>query len=369
MNISMVRSRFRKFANTKLYGSVIRLSGGNLPTSHPVGAYIASQGSTMSKSSMETRLAAALCVMEEKMQLKYVSDEKSRFYHAQVWQVHWAEITRDWMFRLCDLLGEVGYAVSTRKMTLTAVTQVLAECRITGMMSSEAYFRATENLPKIRGTSVPRGRAVSPDEITAMYRVFDQDPKPARGIRDAAVFALGLVCGLRGGEVVRLEMSDYSRLDGTLLIHGKGNKVEHVPIMGFAQARLEDWLDVRGPTPGGVFTRLDAAGNIMMLDRKTGMRRLVAIKGRNFANRMLAYRTQEAGLLEPLKFHDLRRTTGTAITDVSSLKVAQSLLRHADIKTTARYQMLDQHELRDAMSERDRMLKDVLNGSGRKSSR
>lgn len=369
MNISIVPARFRKSVNTQLPASVISLSGSDLPTNHPVGAYIARQETEMSKSSMLNRLAAALCVMEEKKMLRDVGIEKSRFYHEQVRQVHWAETTRDWMFGLCELLREVGYAVSTRKMTLAAVRGVLTECRVRGMMSAESYFQATENLPKIKGTSVPTGRAVGPDEITAMYRVFDQDPKPARGIRDAAVFTLGLVCGLRGCELVRLTMTDYSRLDGTLLIHGKGNKVEYVPILGIAQARLEDWLEVRGPIPGGVFTRLDAAGNVTMLDRKTGKRRLVALKGRNFANRMLTYRILEAGLSEPFKFHDLRRTTSTAITDVSNLKVAQKLLRHADIKTTARYQMFDQLELRDAMSERDRMLSELLNGSGRNGSK
>lgn len=184
MNIRIIPARFRNSVKKQFPARIIDLSGSDLPTNHPVGAYIAGQEARSSKSSMLNRLAAALCAMEESVKLVEVSDEASLFYHQQVLRVNWGETTREWMLGLCHRLNEVGYAVSTRKMTITAVRGVLAECRMSGLMSAEAYFRATENLPRIRGTSVPKGRAVGPGEITKMFHVFDQDPKPARGIRD-----------------------------------------------------------------------------------------------------------------------------------------------------------------------------------------
>lgn len=80
---------------------------------------------------------------------------------------------------------------------------------------------------------------------------YDPFGRP-RGIRDAAIFSLGLVCGLRACEVVRLTTSDYSKLSGTALIHGKGNEVAYVPILGIAQERLEDWGSYFVATPASL---------------------------------------------------------------------------------------------------------------------
>lgn len=324
MNISIVPVKFRRDKNAQLPAPILDLTGKGLPTEHPVGAYIATQEARSSKLSMLDRLAAALCATNERERLKDVGFDTASYYREQVWRVNWAETSSEWMLALCHWLHEVGYSVSTRRMTLSAVNGVLTACRVKGLMSWEEYFKATDNLPKIRGNSIPSGREVRPDEIAAMYHVFNEDPKHARGLRDAAIFSLGLYCALRGCEVIRLTTSDYSEPTETLLVHGKGNKGAEVPIMGLGKADLDAWLDVRGPTPGGIFTQLDAAGNVMILDRKTGKRRLKPLRRPDAINRMLRHRIAEAGLIEPFTFHDLRRTASTDLSRTQDLRLHKS---------------------------------------------
>jgi site-specific recombinase XerC len=79
------------------------------------------------------------------------------------------------------------------------------------------------------------------------------DRRTATGARDAALLELLYGCGLRRAEVVALDLADYDHADGSLRVRGKGNKERRAYLAAGAQAALDDWLQLRGDTPGPLF--------------------------------------------------------------------------------------------------------------------
>src|SRR5205823_8270514 len=92
-----------------------------------------------------------------------------------------------------------------------------------GQMTAEDYHR-TVNVPVVKATTLPRGRALTRRELRALFRVCQHDPRPS-GARDAALLAFLYGAGLRRSEVVGLDLADYDPETGALTIRGaKGRR-------------------------------------------------------------------------------------------------------------------------------------------------
>jgi len=91
---------------------------------------------------------------------------------------------------------------------LAAVRGVLRECFYLGLMTADERERAS-NLPAVRSSTLPRGRALPNPEIRAMFLSYLADHRP-EGRRDAALFAALYSAGLRRAEVVALALTDYT---------------------------------------------------------------------------------------------------------------------------------------------------------------
>ena len=69
-------------------------------------------------------------------------------------------------------------------------------------------------------------------------------------MRDAAILAVLYGCGLRRGELVRLDVEDVDLDDGSILVEGKRRKQRTVYLTESGAAYIRRWLDVRGDTDG-----------------------------------------------------------------------------------------------------------------------
>lgn len=69
---------------------------------------------------------------------------------------------------------------------------------------------------------------LTPTQVQAL--IGGCDPDRAVGRRDLAVIACLLRLGLRCGEVASLSLDDLHWTDGTLTVHGKGNRVDLLPL-------------------------------------------------------------------------------------------------------------------------------------------
>jgi integrase/recombinase XerC len=154
--------------------------------------------------------------------------------------------------------------------------------------------------------------------------------KTAKGRRDLAIVRLLHDQGLRRAEVTALDLADVDMAAGRLMVTGKG-KGERSPmtINRPTTVALSRWLDDRGVEPGPLFVRLDRArpaGGLARLDGDA-LHLVVGALGR------------KAGLSREVKPHGLRHEAITRVLHLTNgnIDAAQKFGRHADPKTTQRY--------------------------------
>lgn len=228
------------------------------------------------------------------------------------------------------------YNAATANKMLCALRGVLKSAWRLQQMTAEDYTRARDIAP-IKGTRLPRGRALTPGEIAALLNVCAQDASAA-GARDAALIAVMRVCGPRRAEIASLELADYDPTAGTIRILGKGNKERSAPITQGAADALQDWLTVRGTHPGALFHPITKAGEVQ--------RRHMTAQA---VYDVLAKRATAAGITN-LSPHDMRRTFVSDLLDAGAdIATVQQLAGHANVQTTARYDRRGEHAKRKAV--------------------
>src|ERR1700692_1426974 len=210
---------------------------------HPVAVYLA----RLAPSSRRTMRAALDAIAS------LLSDDR-----CDAWSLDWPELRSRHPTALRALVADGRYAPSTANRHLAAVRGVLKECWRVGYVSAEDFQRAAD-LEPVRGSRLPRGRALQPGEVRALFAACEDDDrkKPAMAARDAAILALLYGSGLRRAEAVGLEVADYDREAGTLKVRGKGNKERLAPLGDASQAAVEAWLSVRGLTSGRLFVAIN----------------------------------------------------------------------------------------------------------------
>lgn len=227
------------------------------------------------------------------------------------------------------LLAE-RYAPATANKHLAALRGVLKEAWRLGQMEAADYQRAVD-LPGVRGGTLPRGRALTPGELRALFTVC-ADGSPA-GVRDAALLAVLYGGGLRRAESVSLDRSDYLPATGALTVrHGKGEKARIVYLTGGAQAAMDAWWARRGDAGGPLFFPIHKGGRIA--PRRMTDQAILAI---------LRRRAVQAGVghFSP---HDLRRTFISDLLDAGAdIATVQKLAGHASVATTGRYDRRGEH--------------------------
>lgn len=185
-----------------------------------------------------------------------------------------------------------------------------------------------------------RIREASDTEEAALFEVLRQEDAD---LADLVEFAL--LSGARKDSVVKLLWSKVDLSKGEASVLAKG-KVWHKILL---TPRLVAIIANRPKVGPFVFTYVCKRPSPARGDRPR------RIKGERYpfskngwARRWYAA-LKEAGLVD-FRFHDLRHTAGTRITRVSNLKVAQKLLGHTRIETTARYAHVDEVDIRAAMT-------------------
>lgn len=214
------------------------------------------------------------------------------------------------------------FAPATANKVLSALRSVLREAWQLGLMTAEDYQRAA-NLKPVIGETLPRGREVTPGELSDLMRVCQADSLPS-GVRDAAIIGLLYAGGLRRAEVVNLNVEDVDA--GKITVRGKRNKERLVYLDNGALDALTDWLSIRRKTPGPLFWHVNKAGGL------TGGRLTSQA-----VYLLIAKRAQEAGLSK-FSPHDLRRSFVSDLLDRGAdISTVSRMAGHANVQTTARY--------------------------------
>ena len=217
------------------------------------------------------------------------------------------------------------YAPATANKMLSALRGVLKECFRLGYTGAEEYQRARD-LPPVRGSALPKGRALSHGELRRLFEVCAEDARRARGARDAAVLSVLYGCGLRRSEAVDLNLSDFDPDTEELRVRGKGGKERMVYAAGGASEALSAWISLRGPEDGPLFYPINKGGRI---------------ERRRMSDQAVLYVLKRRGeqiAAKGFSPHDMRRTfIGDLLDAGADLAAVQKLAGHANVRTTARY--------------------------------
>src|SRR4030088_137727 len=164
---------------------------------HPVAVYLA----RLAPSSRRTMRAALDAIAS------LLSDDR-----CDAWSLAWDKLRYRHTTAVRALLADARSPPATANRHLAALRGVLKECWRLGYVSAEDFQRASD-LEPVRGSRLPRGRALQPGEVRALFAACEEDDpkKPAMAARDAAILALLYGSGLRRAEAVGLEVADYDR--------------------------------------------------------------------------------------------------------------------------------------------------------------
>lgn len=236
----------------------------------------------------------------------------------------WSALRYQHTTALRTMLADL-YAPATANKMLAALRGVLQEAWRLGKISAEEYRRAAD-LPSVRGSTLPRGRAISKNELSRLFISCSKD-STAAGRRDAAILAILYNCGLRRSELVDLDLADYDTTEAAIKVRsGKGHKARLSYTTDISQQAIEEWLTVRGLSAGPLFTPVNKSG-------KVTLRRI----SDQAIRKLLLKRAAEAGV-NHFSPHDLRRTMiGDLLDAGADISTVQRLAGHANVTTTARY--------------------------------
>lgn len=254
---------------------------------------------------------------------------------------NWGSLRRHHVMAITELLRDTGRATATINTYLSALKGVAREAWMLKLMDVESFqhIHAVRNL---RGSRLPRGRALPAEEIRQLFVVCETD-RSSLGPRDAAMLAVLLGCGLRRSELVGLSLSDVVMNERALKVLGKGNKERLAYMPAGTWQRLLIWIEqVRGETPGPLFTRIrrfDTLTNDRLTDQAV--------------YHVLKIRQQQAGIAKCAP-HDLRRTFATTMLEYGEdLITVKDAMGHSSVTTTQQYDRRGETRL---MTARDRFI-------------
>lgn len=218
------------------------------------------------------------------------------------------------------------YAPATINLRLAAVRRVAYEAADVGLLSPE-LAAGIRRVKGVRRLGVRTGNWLTAEQGRRLLDLAEGET--LRAIRDHAMLAMLIGCGLRRGELLALVLEAVQQREGHWVIAdltGKGGHVRTVPIPVWVKAALDRWTAAAGIERGRVFRAIGRTGRV----RGDGMTPKVLWE-------IVRSAAASAGI-NKLAPHDLRRTCARLCHLAGGeLDQIRFLLGHVSIQTTERY--------------------------------
>ncbi|WP_159611743.1 site-specific tyrosine recombinase XerD [Glutamicibacter sp. JC586] len=194
---------------------------------------------------------------------------------------------------------------------------------------------AREIQPPAIGQSLPK--AISIGQVTKLLDSISTET-PA-GLRDRAILEFLYATGARISEVVDLDVDDLHFADDAVVrLFGKGSKERIVPVGGYAQRAVSDYL-VRS-RPG---LAVKGKGTPALFLNQRGGR-----LSRQSVWLLISNTAERAGITAEVSPHTLRHSFATHLLEGGAdVRVVQELLGHASVTTTQIYTKVSVDSLRE----------------------
>jgi integrase len=237
-------------------------------------------------------------------------------------------------------LEQRGYAPTTTNLRLAAVRRIAYEAADAGLLSPE-LAAGIRRVKGVRRIGVRLGNWLTPEQSRRLIECAT--PTSRRELRDQAMVAMLIGCGLRRAELLALQLESIQQREGHWVIVdlvGKGGHVRTVPIPTWVKSHVDAWTTAAAIAQGPVFRAINKAGRVW----GDGMSPKVLWD-------VVRAAAARAGI-DKLAPHDLRRTCARLCHLAGGeLDQIQFLLGHVSIQTTERYLGCKQ-KLRIAVNDR-----------------
>jgi len=209
---------------------------------------------------------------------------------------------------------------------ITAVRKLAVEAADNGLLAPELAAGITR-IKGVKMKGVRVGNWLSVPQAQALLNAPDAAMK--KGLRDRAILAVLLGCGLRRSEVASITFRHIQQRDARWCIVdlvGKHGRVRTVPMPTWVKKAVDAWAAAAGVINGQVFRAVDRSDQV----------RVLALSEKVVWQLLQQY---AAAIGAPgIAPHDLRRTCAKLCRkNGGDLEQIKFLLGHSSIQTTERY--------------------------------
>jgi len=212
-------------------------------------------------------------------------------------------------------LIESGSSICNRNRIMTGVRFLFRVTLRRHDLAAEVWhIKEPQKLPPV----------LSPEEVKRVLTM-------ARSLKARAMLTLAYGCGLRAGEVVRLQAGDIDSEQMIIrVVQSKGRKDRHVMLPPEILDLLRQWWKARPSKRDAGIAREQR----WLFPGRTDHQPLTT---RQFG-RLFKEAAKAAGLRKTLSLHSLRHSFATHLLEAGKdIRLIQALLGHEKLETTARY--------------------------------
>lgn len=229
------------------------------------------------------------------------------------------------------LLAETGRrSRKSAKLLVSALRSLLRFWHVTGLIG-RPLAGAVPSVAGWRLAGLPR--ALEAEQVRALVNSCDRST--VAGMRDFAILTMLVRLGMRRGEIAALTLDEIDWRGGEIVVHGKGARVERLPLPSDVGEAIAVYLrDARPASFTGreVFLRIKAPRQPLTAGGVT---------------QVVVSASKRAGIGE-VTAHRLRHTAATELLRQGApLHEIGELLRHRSVLTTAIYAKVDRDRLRE----------------------
>ena len=192
-------------------------------------------------------------------------------------------------------LRESGVSASSINQRLTAIRKLALESADNGLID-HATAQAIGRVQGVRKEGKRLGNWLSKEQAQQLLEL--PDVSTVKGLRDRAILAVLLGCGLRREECAGLTVEHIQQREGRWVIVdliGKRSKTRSVPMPSWAKYAIDGYMLAAGITEGVLFRSMRRGDNLL----DSGMTAQAVFD---------VVRTYAAALGVDVRPHDLRRT-------------------------------------------------------------
>src|ERR1700687_4239601 len=219
-----------------------------------------------------------------------------------------------------------GLGSSSIIIRMSAIRKLAAEAADNGLLAPE-LAAGIARVRSAKSVGIRVGNWLSVRQAQSLLNA--PDVSTLRGLRDRAILAVLLGCGLRRSEVAALTFNHLQQRDGRWCIVdlvGKHGRVRTAPMPTWVKVAIDAWALPAGGADGYVFRPVNRADRVMG-----------ECLGEKVVWQLIKPSAEEAGV-PGIAPHDLRRTCAKLCrAGGGELEQIQLLLGHASVQTTERY--------------------------------